>query len=76
MLSPGVVVHELAHFLFCVLTETKVYEVKIFQFSEVAGYVKHKEVTNIFAAFFVSFGPLFLNTLISFLLFKKFNLNW
>ncbi len=76
LLSPGVIVHELAHWLFCIIFDVKVYKVKLFRFSEIAGYVEHEEATNIFSAFFVSFGPLFLNSFIAFVLFQQFDLDF
>ncbi len=36
---PGVVIHELAHQLFCMLCGLKVYEVKYFQINNPNGYV-------------------------------------
>ena len=66
LLSPGVVVHESAHALFCLISGVKIYKVKFFQFSELAGYVEHAPPKDLFSAFFTSFGPLFLNTFVSF----------
>lgn len=39
---PGVMVHELAHQLFCRLMGVPVYEVKYFQFADTCGYVAHE----------------------------------
>lgn len=71
VLSPGVVVHELAHAFFCVLTGVKIFKLKLFQFSEVAGYVEHEQAKSLISAFLISFGPLFLNTAIAFFLFEQ-----
>jgi hypothetical protein len=76
ILSPGVVIHESAHAFFCLITGTKIYKIKFFQFSEVAGYVEHKPASDIIAAFLISFGPLFLNTTVTFFLFQKFNFQY
>lgn len=76
ILSPGVVVHELAHAFFCIITGTKIYKMVIFQFSEVAGYVEHQRANDIVSAFLISFGPLFLNTVVAFVLFQKTNLDF
>ncbi len=76
VLSPGVIIHELSHAFFCLITGTKIYKVVIFQFSEIAGYVEHQRATNIFSSFLISFGPLFLNTTLAFFLFQKFALKW
>jgi|GEM_PF-5377254 len=76
ILSPGVIVHELAHVLFCIISNVKIRKIKLFQFSEIAGYVEHDKPANLFSAFFISFGPLFLNTVVSYFLFKEFNMNF
>jgi len=76
ILSPGIIVHEIAHAFFCLITLTKIYKIVPFRFSEVAGYVKHKSPSNILAAFLISFGPIFVNTFIAFIMFRKFNFQY
>ncbi len=76
LLSPGIIVHELAHTFFCLISGVKIFKIKIFQFSEVAGYVEHEEADDIFGAFLISFGPIFINTALSFYLFKEFGLKF
>jgi hypothetical protein len=62
---PGVIIHEIAHRFFCDLTGTPVYEVRYFEpFEDPAGYVIHGEATSLRAAFFISMGPLIVNTLV------------
>ncbi|HTK05444.1 MAG TPA: hypothetical protein VL500_07700 [Candidatus Eisenbacteria bacterium] len=62
---PGVIVHELSHFVGCLLTRTKVYEVKLFSPREespgnlVLGYVTHEKPRNPFSQFIVSAAPFF-----------------
>ena len=59
---PGVIVHELAHKLFCDFTKTKVLEVKYFRFGNPAGYVVHEIPTNVWKHMLIGVGPLFFNT--------------
>jgi hypothetical protein len=66
-------VHELAHAFFCVLGGVKIFKIKLFQFSEVSGYVEHGNPKNLISAFLISFGPLFLNTAVAFFLFREIN---
>ena len=75
ILSPGIIVHELAHLLFCIISGTRVYKFRLFRFSEISGYVEHGEPNDLIGAFLISYGPLFLNSIISYHLFQKFNLN-
>jgi hypothetical protein len=66
---PGVIVHEVAHQLFCRLGKIPVFDVKYFQIdANVAGYVQHGEIESFGTAFLVSFGPLFVNTLLCLLI--------
>ncbi|MCU0323905.1 MAG: metalloprotease family protein [Spirosomaceae bacterium] len=62
---PGVIVHEIAHRFFCDLTNTKVYQVKYFEFSNsfrVAGYVSHEEPKTLMAKILICIAPLIINT--------------
>lgn len=62
---PGVIVHELSHFLGCVLTRTKVFEVKLFSPREegpgnmVLGFVSHAKPRGPFSTFVISAAPFF-----------------
>ncbi len=60
---PGVVVHELAHELFCRLTGTTVREVCYFQFGIPSGYVIHDIPSASWKHLVIGFGPLIVNTL-------------
>ena len=64
---PGVIVHELAHQLFCYLCGLKVYEVKYFQFRNPNGYVIHEFSDHPGKVFLTSMGPFFVNTIIGLL---------
>jgi hypothetical protein len=59
---PGIVIHELAHQLFCRYFKIPVYQVCYFRFGNPAGYVVHGHSTNWVHQVLVSAGPFFLNS--------------
>ena len=61
---PGVIVHELAHQLFCRLFKVPVFKVVYFQTSNPAGYVLHEKPENNWQSLMISIGPFFINTLL------------
>lgn len=65
---PGVIVHELAHALFCRMYGVAIYEVKYFHFSttfgEPAGWVLHEPIDRPFANMMIGIGPFFVNTIL------------
>lgn len=61
---PGVIIHEVAHLLFCKIFNVKVHEICFYQFDSVAGYVTHEELDSPLKVFMISTGPLIINTLI------------
>ncbi len=65
---PGVIVHELAHQLFCRIYKVPVFEVCYFQTEDPLGYVVHEKPSSDFQATMISIGPFFLNTIVGFLL--------
>lgn len=71
LLAPGVVVHELGHLIFCLLAGVRIHRVSLFRFSETAGFVVHDEPRSFIQAFFISTGPLTLNSLVAPLLFSQ-----
>jgi len=70
--APGVIVHELAHVIFCFFAGVKVYKVKLFGFGQTAGYVIHEEASKFYQGFLISIGPLLINSFIALFLFAKF----
>ena len=62
---PGVIVHELAHQLFCRLYKVPVFEVVYFRFGNPCGYVIHEKVQNKWQSIMISVGPFLVNTLIA-----------
>jgi len=71
--APGVMMHELAHALFCVLSGIKIHRIKLFQFGKTAGYVIHDEPDTFLPALFISLGPLIINSLVALFLFSQVN---
>ncbi|MEK7625581.1 MAG: hypothetical protein AAB467_04535 [Patescibacteria group bacterium] len=69
--SPGVVLHEFGHLLFCLLAGVRVYRVKLFGFGKIAGFVEHAEPNGFFQSLLISFGPLTVNSFISLILFSQ-----
>lgn len=66
---PGVILHEWAHEVFCKWLGVKVHEVKYFQIGKkVAGYVLHEPPTTYKQTFWISVGPLLVNSLVAILL--------
>lgn len=61
---PGVIVHELAHQLFCRIFRVAVFEVKYFQMADPVGYVRHEPVRNPVHQLFIGIGPFIVNTLL------------
>lgn len=61
---PGVIVHELAHQLFCRLFKIPVFEVVYFQAKNPAGYVLHEAPDNKWHSLMISIGPFIVNTLL------------
>ncbi|RFM28574.1 DUF3267 domain-containing protein [Deminuibacter soli] len=65
---PGVVVHELAHQLFCRWLKVPVFKVVYYQFDNPAGYVLHERPKQQWKSLFISIGPFFINTLLGILI--------
>jgi hypothetical protein len=61
---PGVIVHELAHQLFCRLYKVPVFKVVYIQAGNPAGYVLHESVSNKGHQIMISVGPFFVNTIL------------
>lgn len=62
---PGVIVHEWAHKKFCDWNEVKVEKVVYFRFGNPAGYVLHEEPKKYKQVFWVSVGPLIINSILT-----------
>ena len=67
---PGVVIHELGHYLFCRLVGAKVQEVVFFQRLDASGYVVHTVPNKLRQHAIIVCGPLIVNSILAFLLFR------
>jgi hypothetical protein len=61
---PGIIVHELAHQLFCRWYKVPVFKVVYFQTENPPGYVLHERVENKWHNMMISVGPFFVNTIL------------
>src|SRR6478752_1138976 len=61
---PGVIVHELAHQLFCRLYKVPVFEVVYIRMGNPAGYVLHEKPASKWHSIMISIGPFFVNTIL------------
>ena len=62
---PGVIVHELAHQLFCRIYKVPVFQVVYYRFGNPCGYVLHEKVSNKWKSMMISIGPFIVNTVIA-----------
>ncbi|MDR3558442.1 MAG: metalloprotease family protein [Candidatus Pacebacteria bacterium] len=62
---PGVIIHEFAHKIFCNITGVHVQKVRYWRLGNPAGYVIHDEPTHLYQTFFISIGPLIVNSLVA-----------
>lgn len=65
---PGVIVHELAHQLFCRWFKVPVFEVCYFRTENPVGYVLHEPAKKTYQTVFISVGPFIINTILCFLI--------
>ena len=70
-MAPGIIVHELSHAFFCVFFGVKIHKINLLRFNTVAGYVIHDEPRRFLPSFFISFGPLIINSILAIYLFSK-----
>ena len=61
---PGIIVHEMAHQLFCRWQRVAVFDVCYFRFGNPTGYVVHEIAPSAFKNLFISIGPFFVNTIL------------
>lgn len=65
---PGVIVHELAHQLFCRWFKVPVFEVCYFRTENPVGYVLHEPAKKVYQTVLISVGPFIINTLLCFII--------
>lgn len=61
---PGVIMHEMAHQLFCRLLKVPVFDVRYFQFKNPSGYVIHEIPKKPWQNILIGIGPFILNTVV------------
>lgn len=61
---PGVIVHEIAHQLFCSLARVSIIEVCYFRIGNPAGYVIHEIPQKTSQKILIGLGPFFVNTIL------------
>ncbi len=61
---PGVIVHELAHQIFCRFNRVAVLEVCYFQFKQPSGYVVHEIPSKSSHYIWIGIGPFLINTIL------------
>ncbi|KKQ41345.1 MAG: AN1-type Zinc finger protein [Candidatus Magasanikbacteria bacterium GW2011_GWA2_37_8] len=62
---PGVIIHEWAHKKFCDWTGVAVHKVIYFRFGNPAGYVMHDKPEKYKQIFWISTGPLIINSVLA-----------
>ena len=61
---PGVIVHELAHQLFCRWYKVPVFKVVYFQMDNPVGYVLHEQPREKWHSIMISVGPFIVNSIV------------
>lgn len=64
---PGVIIHEWAHKKFCEWLSVSVHEIRYFRFGNPVGYVLHEEPKTYKQTFWISVGPLIINSVLAIL---------
>ncbi|MEM9738152.1 MAG: DUF3267 domain-containing protein [Bacteroidota bacterium] len=63
---PGIIIHELAHVIFCLITRVPIHEVRFFHpFKTPPGYVLHGKPQYFVSTLLITIGPLLVNTLLA-----------
>jgi hypothetical protein len=65
---PGVIVHEVAHMLFCKIRGVPVLDVCFFRIGNPSGYVIHGETDSFATSFLIAVGPFIVNSLLCILI--------
>ena len=59
---PGVVIHEISHYIFCKIFKAKVIKVCYYNFKDSSGYVRHERPKHLYQDVLIAIAPFFLNT--------------
>lgn len=73
---PGIIVHELAHHLFCRWCRVAVFKVVYFQFANPVGYVFHEQPMYKYQSILISTGPFLINTILGIVIALPASLQW
>lgn len=60
---PGIIMHEMAHLIFCRIQGIKVFKVCYFRLGNPAGYMLHDTPDSAFQHLLICCGPFFINTI-------------
>ena len=61
---PGVIIHELSHYIFCIIFNTKVLDVCYYNFRDSSGYVLHEQPKHLYQNVLISTAPFLINSFI------------
>lgn len=59
---PGVILHELVHAIICKIFGIQIQEICYLRYGKPSGYIIHSPCEGIFSQFFITVGPLIVNT--------------
>lgn len=62
---PGIIVHEIGHLLLCRVTGVKVHGWCLFRLKNPMGFVIHDAPKEVWKNFLITFGPFFVNTILT-----------
>ena len=65
---PGVIIHEFAHHLFCIIFGAKVINVCYYNFKDSSGYVLHNRPKHLYQDILIATAPFFVNSFLGGLL--------
>lgn len=65
---PGIIVHEIGHLLLCRIAGVKVVGWCLFRLKQPMGFVIHEQTESVWKNFMVTFGPFFLNSILTVLI--------
>ena len=61
---PGVIIHELSHYIFCIIFSAKVIDVCYYNFKDSSGYVLHEQPKHLYQNVLISTAPFLANSFI------------
>ncbi len=71
ILFPGVIIHELSHVIFCLITFTRIKSLKLF--SKSGGFVIHNKPRWLWVSFIISVAPILVGSVILFITMRYFS---